>query len=273
MTETGEDQVGIERTQGVPVLSVDLGPGVRAFFTTSAGGVSPAPWAAGRGGGLNLGLGVSDDVDRVRENRARVASAVGAPVVFVTQVHGDGVLTVGSAERDAWSAETPPTAAGDADALVTAEAGLGLGVLVADCVPVLLADPVARVVGVAHAGRKGVLAGVVLRALDAMVARGAEASRIRAVVGPAVCGRCYEVPAAMRDEVASAVPETWSTTTVGTPGLDLPAGVLSQLAARGVTAEDLGRCTVEDAALYSHRRASAAGTTTGRQAGVVTIFG
>ncbi|GAB2502598.1 peptidoglycan editing factor PgeF [Promicromonospora xylanilytica] len=251
---------------------VDLGDGVHAFFTTGGGGVSPAPWATAGGPGLNLGLNVSDSAERVAVNRSLAAERLGAPVAFATQVHGDTVLDLGPAERARWAAARPPATAGEADALVTAERGLGLGVLVADCVPVLLADPVARVVGVAHAGRNGVLAGVVHRALDRLVARGADPARVRAAVGPAVCGRCYEVPAAMRDEVAAAVPETFTTTREGTPGLDLPSGVVAQLAARGVAATRVERCTLEDLDLFSHRRASAAGTTTGRQAGIIALI-
>lgn len=251
---------------------VDLGDGVHAFFTTGAGGVSPAPWSTSDGGGLNLGMNVSDDAARVAANRALVAERIGAPVAFATQVHGDTVLVLGAADRDVWAAPRPPESAGEGDALVTAEHGLGLGVLVADCVPVLLADPVARVVGVAHAGRKGVLAGVVHRALDALVARGAEPARVRAAVGPAVCGRCYEVPVAMRDEVVAVVPETYATTADGTSGLDLPAGVVAQLVARGVAVTRVEHCTLEDPELFSHRRASAAGTTTGRQAGIITLI-
>ncbi|MCP2264001.1 hypothetical protein APR03_001337 [Promicromonospora thailandica] len=252
---------------------VDLGDGVRAFFTSGAGGVSPAPWStAADGGGLNLGLNVTDDPARVAANRSRVAGRLGAPVAYATQVHGDTVLELGAAERDRWAGEHPPATAGEGDALVTAEPGLGLAVLVADCVPVLLADPVARVVGVAHAGRQGLLAGVVHRALDTLVARGADLARVRAAVGPAVCGLCYEVPAAMRDEVGRAVPETVATTRAKTPGLDLPAGVVAQLSARGVGAVRVPRCTLEDHALFSHRRATAAATTTGRQAGIIALI-
>lgn len=251
---------------------VDLGDGVHAFFTTGEGGVSPAPWATADGGGLNLGLNVSDSATRVAVNRARAAERLGAPVAFATQVHGDVVLELGAAERVRWAAQRPPESAGEADALVTAERGLGLGVLVADCVPVLLADPEARVVGVVHAGRNGVLAGVVDRAVDALVSRGAHPARVRAAVGPSVCGKCYEVPAAMRDEVAAAVPATFATTNEGTPGLDLPSGVLAQLAARGVAATRVKRCTLEDPDLFSHRRATAAGTTTGRQAGIIALI-
>ena len=254
------------------VHPVDLGDGVHAFFTTAAGGVSPAPWATPAGGGLNLGLNVSDDPTRVAANRALVAERLGAPVAFAGQVHGDTVLELGAADLAPWSSSRPPSTAGEGDALVTSARELALGVLVADCVPVLLADPSARVAGVVHAGRQGVLAGVVHRAMDTLVARGADPARVRAAVGPAVCGTCYEVPVAMRDEVAAAVPETFATTGAGTPGLDLPAGVVAQLAARGVAATLVDRCTLEDESLFSHRRATARGTTTGRQAGVVALI-
>ncbi|MFC8597523.1 peptidoglycan editing factor PgeF [Isoptericola sp. NPDC057191] len=251
---------------GAGLLRVDLGEGVVAGFTTRHGGVSPAPWSS-----LDLGTSTGDDPVRVRENRARLGEWVGAPVAFTAQVHGDHVLDLGAPELAEWSSPEPPAAAGEADAMVTAQPGLALGVLVADCVPVVLADPVARVVGVAHAGRKGVVAGVVHRVLDGMLARGASVEDLRAAVGPAVCGSCYEVPAEMRADVAGVVPETWSTTEAGTPALDLPAGVLAQLAARGVDAMRVDRCTLTDADLYSHRRATAQGTTTGRQAGVVVL--
>jgi YfiH family protein len=251
---------------GAGLLRVDLGPGVVAGFTTRHGGVSPAPWSS-----LDLGTGTGDDPARVRENRARVGAWLGAPVAFAAQVHGDRVLVLGEPERAEWASEAPPLAAGEADAVVTAAEGLGLGALAADCVPVLVADAQARVVGVAHAGRRGLALGVVHRLLDAMLAAGATRSGLRAAVGPAVCGACYEVPAALRDEVAAVVPAAWATTRGGTPALDLPAGVEAQLVERGVPVTRVARCTLEDPDLFSHRGATAAGTTTGRQAGVVVL--
>ncbi|GAB3169585.1 peptidoglycan editing factor PgeF [Myceligenerans halotolerans] len=257
---------------GIDTIPAELGEGVLAFFTTAAGGVSPPPWAGPSGPGLNLGLNVSDDAGRVRANRARLGAALdGIPVAFATQVHSDRVIPLGSEERGQWHAEPAPDTAGDGDALVTTERGLGLGVLVADCVPVLLADAEARVVGVAHAGRKGTAAGVVLRALESMTARGARPDRVRAVVGPAVCGRCYEVPGELRDEVASAVPGAFAETSWGTPALDLPAAVGAQLSGAGVAVTRVPHCTLEDEAFFSHRRATARGTATGRQAGVVAL--
>jgi YfiH family protein len=244
----------------LPVLAVDLGPGVRAGFTTRAGGASAPPWDS-----LNLGLHVGDDPGRVRENRRRVAAWAGGPVAWATQVHGTAVHPVapGDGDRDT---------VGEADALVCDLPGVGAGVLVADCVPVLLADPEARVVGAAHAGRRGLVAGVVEATLAAMVARGADPARVRAAVGPAVSGPRYEVPAAMRDEVAAAVPGTACTTAAGTPALDLPAGVASVLRRAGVVhVLRTGWCTDADERFFSHRRAQRAGTTTGRSAGVVAL--
>jgi YfiH family protein len=239
----------------LPVIEVDLGPGVRAAFTTRHGGVSPAPWDS-----LNLGTAVCDDADRVERNRRRVARWAGAPVAFATQVHGATVLEVARAP------EAPSV--GEGDALLSATPDVAVAVLVADCVPVLLADAEAGVVAAAHAGRAGLVAGVVQAAVAAMVARGARAARIRAAVGPSIAGASYEVPEALREEVAARLPATWATTSWGTPALDLPAGVLTVLADLGVgDVVHVARDTWTDDALFSHRRA--AGAATGRFAGVV----
>jgi YfiH family protein len=155
------------------------------------------------------------------------------------------------------------------DALVTADAGLPIGVLVADCMPVLLSDPVAGVVGAAHAGRRGLVAGVLQATLQAMNGLGAEPSRTTAVIGPSICGCCYEVPEAMREEVAAAVPGTACETSAGTPGLDLVAGALGVLRKAGVDATAMGICTAEDDRFYSYRRDGV----TGRFAGVVMLSG
>ena len=253
---------GVDDAAPPVVLEVDLGPGVRAGFTTRAGGVSPEPWQS-----LNLGLNVTDDAARVRANRARAGAWLGAPVAFASQVHGTDVAVVTDRGSTADSV-------GESDAMVAVAAGVGLGVLVADCVPVLLADVEAGVVGVAHAGRRGLAHGVVPAVLDAMRSAGASVGRVRAAVGPSACGRCYEVPATMRDEVALARPATWSTTTWGTPALDLPAGVIADLEAAGVAdVVHVGACTIEDERFFSHRRAARGGSTTGRFAGLVALAG
>lgn len=239
---------------GPQVIEADLGPGVRAFFTTAAGGVSRAGYAS-----LNLGLATGDRAERVRENRARVAARAGMPVTYATQVHGTDVVHVAGPAVD--------EDCGEYDALVTAEPGRGLGVLVADCVPILLADPGARVVAAVHAGRRGLTAGVLERALARMAAAGAQ--EIQAVVGPAACGRCYEVPAQLRAEVAAVHPAAWSETSWGTPALDLPAAAVAALTHARVAHARVHRCTIEDPGLFSYRRA--AGVPTGRSAGVVGL--
>ena len=231
------------------LVGVDLGPGVRAGFT----------------GPGNLSRSVGDQ-EGVLGRRRALARWAGAPVAYAWQVHGRRVHVVtGPAEVP----DDGPVA--QADALVTTGARVALAVLVADCVPVLLADGAAGVVAVAHAGRAGVAADVVGATVEVMARQGADLARLRAVVGPAVCGRCYEVPAALRDEVGSTVPEAVATTSWGTPALDLPRAVAAQLRAAGVpSVVTSGGCTLEDRRWFSHR-GSAADTMRppGRFAGVV----
>ncbi|MGZ4505774.1 MAG: peptidoglycan editing factor PgeF [Blastococcus sp.] len=229
----------------------------RRVVTDRRGGASAAPYDT-----FNLGVHVGDDAAAVAANRARVARELRVPedrLVWMTQVHGTGVAVVDGPQQG----PVP-----DVDALVTATPGLVLCVLVADCVPVLLADPVAGVVAAVHAGREGVRQGVVPAALAAMTRLGARPGNVTALLGPAVCGACYEVPAAMQAEVARAVPDAAVRTRRGTPGLDLRAGLDARLRAAGV-AEVVHdpRCTVEDPRLFSHRREGV----TGRQAGLVWL--
>jgi YfiH family protein len=190
---------------------------------------------------------------------AAVVEETGVPFARLTQVHGADVVHV---------VDDPPAGPSDdvgvADALVTTRRGLGLMVRVADCVPVLLADAQAGVIGAAHAGRKGVAAGVVTAAVAQMRHLGAH--EITAWVGPHICGRCYEVPADLRDEVSALEPATASTTSWGTPALDLGAGVLAQLERAGVSAHDVSRCTLESPDLHSYRRD---GTASGRLVGLI----
>ena len=217
---------------------------IRRVTTTRAGGVSGAPFDS-----FNLGDHVGDDPAAVAENRARLAAAIGLGadrVVWMNQVHGDRVEVVDE-PRDG--------AVEDTDALVTTTPRLALAVITADCVPVLLADARAGVVAAAHAGRVGAQRGVVVRTVEAMLAHGARAGDISALLGPAVSGVNYEVPGAMADEVESTLPGSRTTTTAGTPGLDLRSGIARQLADLGVTSIDRDpRCTVADPTLFSHRR-------------------
>jgi YfiH family protein len=228
---------------------------IRRVTTTRAGGVSKPPFDT-----FNLGDHVGDDPRAVAANRARLAAAVGLGadrVVWMNQVHGDRV-TVVDEPTDAVIADT--------DALVTRAPRLALAVVTADCVPVLLADARAGVAAASHAGRVGAANGVVARAVEAMEELGAQPDDISALLGPAVSGRNYEVPAAMADEVEAALPGSRTTTAAGRPGLDLRAGIACQLKDLGITSIDIDpRCTVADKSLFSHRR----GAPTGRLASLV----
>ncbi|MGI5449309.1 peptidoglycan editing factor PgeF [Streptomyces sp. CA-243310] len=234
--------------------------GAHFAFTDRWGGVSAVPYEE-----LNLGGAVGDDPAAVRANRATAANSLGlAPelVIWMNQVHGRDVAVVDGP----WDAERE--AIPSVDAVVTARRGLALAVLTADCVPVLLADPVAGIAGAAHAGRPGLVAGVVPAAVEAMVALGADPGRLVARTGPAVCGRCYEVPAEMRDAVAEVVPAAWAETSWGTPAVDVVAGVHAQLARAGVANADRSPvCTLESRDHFSYRR----DRVTGRLAGYVWL--
>ena len=229
----------------------------RRVVTDRRGGRSVSPYDT-----FNLGDHVGDDPAAVAANRARLARELGVPedrLVWMSQVHGTGVAVV-----DGPQAGPLP----DTDAVVTATPGLVLGVLAADCVPVLLADHVTGVVAAVHAGREGVRRGVLPAALSAMASLGARARHVSALLGPAVCGSCYEVPEDMQADVARVAPATAVRTRRGTPGLDLRAGLEEMLRRAGVTevVHD-PRCTVEDRTLFSHRRDGV----TGRQAGIVWL--
>lgn len=221
--------------------------------TSRVGGASLREYAE-----LNLGSRVADDAARVARNRATLAAALGVEpdrVLFLHQVHGAEVVHA----RDAMTDEPM------ADAWVSTTPGLALAVLAADCVPVLLADPDAGVIGAAHVGRPGMVAGTVSALVTRMRELGAHT--IDAVVGPAVCGRCYEVPQAMHDEVVAQVPAAHAVSRTGTAALDIAAGVLSQLAGLDVPAQRVLGCTRESADLYSYRRDGV----TGRHAGVIVL--
>ncbi len=185
--------------------------------------------------------------------------APGDPLVDLRQVHGGEVVVVRGFDD-------VPTEPPDADAAVTDHAGITLHVRAADCVPLLLVADEGRVVGAAHCGRPGLTAGVVAHTVAAM--RGLGAEQIEAWIGPHVCGRCYEVPEAMREEVASVVPASHAVTSWGTPALDIGAGVRSQLTHADVVVTEIGRCTRESPDLHSYRRD---GDAAGRLAGLVRI--
>lgn len=228
---------------------------IRRVTTTRVGGVSAPPYDT-----FNLGDHVGDDPEAVAANRKRLAAAIGLDedrVIWMNQVHGDRV-TVVDGPRD--------TPVDDTDAMVTTTPRLALAVVTADCVPVLLADARAGVVGAIHAGRVGAQRGVVARAVEAMLEAGALAGDISALLGPAVSGPNYEVPDAMAAEVEAALPGSRTTSVRGTAALDLRAGIAHQLRDLGIEAIDSDpRCTVADRTLFSHRRDGP----TGRSASLV----
>ena len=246
------------------------GPTIRYGFSTRAGGTSAPPYDS-----LNLGGAVGDEPAAVAATRAGLATAAGLAadrVVWMHQVHGTTVTVADPAVRRAGAGgpaavlESLP----DCDGIVTTATGLGLAVLVADCVPMLCGDPVAGVIGAVHAGRRGAADGIALRALEQLLALGASPDTTTVVLGPAICGACYEVPAAMQDEVEAALPGSASATDRGTPGLDLRAGLARQLTEAGVGAVLIDeRCTRTDPTLFSHRR----GAPTGRFAGLIWMPG
>jgi YfiH family protein len=224
-------------------------PSIRYAFSSAADG------------NVSLVVGAPD-----RAARTQLAAAVTADrsdLVFMQQVHGGDVAVVGADDRgrglDAHDDGLPAV-----DALVTSAAGVALVVQVADCVPVLLADP-GHAIAALHAGRGGVACGVVDAAVKAMAPT--VPARMSAVVGPAIGGCCYEVETDLADQVAADIPEARATTTWGTAALDLPAAVTAQLAALGVSdVTHVGGCTrCTGGRWYSHRRAPGAG----RQAGVI----
>lgn len=199
---------------------------------------------------VSLSLGDAADPDVRAVALSRVAEESGATPVLMHQVHGADAVLV----DDRGTGPTPTC-----DALLTSQSGVALLARAADCVPVLLADPATGWIAAAHCGRPGLAAGVVPSVVAALRERGAR-PRV-AWIGPHVCGACYEVPAALQDEVTAVVPEARSTTSWGTPALDLGAGVRAQLQAAGVTdLRVVDACTREDPTWPSYRRDGAAAT-------------
>ena len=250
----------------IPLRSYLL-PVPHGFFTR-AGGVSAGPFAT-----LNCSLSGGDDPAAVAENRARAAGALGlgaAALVGLTQVHGCAVVPV----RAAWPAGAGPRA----DAMVTDRPGLGLGIVTADCAPVLLADPAAGVVGAVHAGWRGAVAGVIEATLAAMQVLGAAPARIVAAVGPCIGRASYEVGPDLRAAVLAA--GATGATRLG-PGrraehwqFDLSGYCLDRLRAAGVgQAQALKADTAaEEARFFSHRRRTLAGAgPTGHQISIVAL--
>ena len=236
------------------MLDAGLPSPAHGVFTTRDGGVSLPPWDS-----LNLAVHVEDAYAKVPRNRELLTERLGVDgLAFGKQVHGAGVRVVkGLSNKTSRGLD-------DTDGLVTTVPGIALVMMGADCLPVLLAS--AGVVGAAHVGRPGLVKGLLPEVVRVMREQGAD--DIVAVIGPGICGHCYEVPASMAGEVEKAVPGSRGTTRQGTTSVDLTRGATSQLAAEGISVTTVGGCTLEQPErFFSYRRDGR----TGRHGGVVWL--
>jgi YfiH family protein len=213
------------------------------LFTDRRGGASLGVYES-----LNLAFHVGDDPQTVVANRSLIG-----PAQFMNQVHGDEIVIVESI------ADQTPTC----DGLITTKSNLALAVMVADCIPLLLISKEA--VGAIHVGRAGLVNQIALKAIATMRSLGA--IDIHAILGPSICGACYEVPFEMQQDVIEQHPRAFATTRKGTPGLDLPKALIADLLSVGVSYEASTICTMENELYFSHRRQNP----TGRFAGVVSL--
>jgi polyphenol oxidase len=235
--------------------------GVDWVITDRWGGSSQGDFAE-----LNLAAHVGDDPAAVETNRHRLAHGFDVALRdlrFMDQQHGCAVARVGGEQVEPGESPPPPPSA---DGLITDDPDVVLVVLVADCTPVMLVDRTEGLAAVVHAGRPGMTSGVVPATLERLQAMGAR--DLQAVVGPSICGRCYEVPWQMRDEVAAVSPVSATLSWTGTPAIDVAAGVVDQLTAACVPMQWLPGCSRESADLYSYRRDGQ----TGRYAAAVRLL-
>jgi YfiH family protein len=220
---------------------------MESFFTNRHGGFSHGDYSS-----WNLASHVGDDPTAVERNREKLRERVGQ-FAIMSQVHGDSVFVV-----DQVPAQVPV-----ADALITANPKIALVVMVADCIPLLLRSE--NLVAAVHVGRAGLMNSIALKTVAMMTALGAK--QIEGSIGSAICGKCYEVPQELQDEIVSMHPLAKSTTRTGTPALDLPNALIAVLAEVDVPVGISTGCTLEDVDSFSYRR----NQITGRQAGVIKL--
>ncbi|MDV2976401.1 MULTISPECIES: polyphenol oxidase family protein [Glutamicibacter] len=228
----------------------NLDPSIQLAFTSQAEG--------------NLALHVNDDPRLVAENRARLEDLIGVrrfSLNFMNQVHSADVHEVQPVQRTSWLEPAAPTC----DGLLDATGAQPLAVMVADCLPVLFVGRNSQsgqtLSAATHAGRRGLLDGILENTVEALRAHGADV--MEAVIGPSICGRCYEVPEDMAQESEQLRPGIRTATRWGTPGLDLPASAEDELRGLGVDVRQSGVCTLEDENYYSYRRSSRSGRLAG----------
>lgn len=241
----------------IPVtIPIALAPGIKVVYTTRLGGLS-----AGDYGNLNLGGKSGDEPEAVLSNRIALAEAVQARLSLVSQVHSGVAVDVDDSfvintpfgfDVSGTHGETDTPHVIEADGQVTAQSGIALGMFAADCLPVLMADAEAGVIGAAHCGRRGLQNGVIGATVEKMVAKGAKPERIVATLGPCICGDCYEVGGDIADEFDAQFPGTFTLSRFGQPGIDIAAAALQELAKAGVPADNVvsSRARVNAATQY-----------------------
>jgi YfiH family protein len=220
---------------------------MKQFFTNRHGGFSHGDYAS-----WNLATHVGDDLKAVELNREKLRQQVGQ-IAVMDQVHGNQVVFLEEVP------EKPPIA----DALITSNPDIALVVMVADCIPLLLHSE--NLIAAVHVGRAGLMNSIALETTNRMRALGAQ--RIMAIIGPSICGSCYEVPQDLQDQVVSLHPKAKSQTRASTPALDLPSALVAALLKDGVEITSSEICTLEDENYFSYRR----NKITGRQAGVIKL--
>ncbi len=246
---------------------IEANESVRHAFFTREGGVSTGVYAS-----LNTGVGSRDDRGLVFKNRARAATALGVGATRLAtpyQVHGATTVVV----EEPWRPGEGP----QADAVVTNRRGIAVGVGTADCGPVLLADGIAHVVGAAHAGWKGALAGIIESAIAAMETLGARRHNIVAVLGPTISGPNYEIGPEVIERFTAENPANnrffRPSPRPGHANFDLPGYIVERLSRAGVAVADLGLCTyADDTRFFSYRRATHRGESDyGRMLSAITL--
>lgn len=261
----------MDESRSSRVSWVDIGAdeSVLVGFTSRHGGASGGDFAS-----LNLGFHVADDPDDVASNRETLQLELDSDIVWMSQIHG---ATIRNA-ADSTLGSRGYLSVGEADAIVVDKPSRGehvaAAVMVADCIPLVIADPVRTRGAVVHVGRAGLELRIAQKAVAELVRTGSRCEDLLAVMGPSICGRCYEIPAAMVESVATENPRARSETRWGTPALDLPEALEAQL--EGVHVRRILRssaCTFENENYFSHRRASNAGKHTGRFAGILRLQG
>lgn len=220
---------------------------MKSFFTNRRDGSSQGDYSS-----ANLALHVGDEVNHVIGNRAKLRSSF-APLVFMNQVHGDSIAVIDEIPL------VPPTC----DALITSNTDISLVVMVADCIPLLLSTE--SLVAAVHVGRAGLVNSIAVKTVNRMFELGA--TQITANIGPSICGKCYEVPLELHNDVSEIFPLASSRTRIGSYALDLPKALTGQLENLGVKVITEAVCTFENNDYFSYRK----NKQTGRQGGVIQL--